>query len=47
MKYDKPQLTAVMPAIGVIQAVTTHKEPVSDEENSLYSMIVGSYEDWE
>jgi hypothetical protein len=46
MKYDKPELTALTPAISAIQLPNTKKENRTFEDY-LDLDIVAAYADWE
>ena len=48
MKYEKPELTALTPAISAIQQTTIGKQPNNDEDADLvHTLPVSSYEDCE
>jgi len=46
MKYDKPELTALTPAISAIQDHFTQKENATFEDYANLD-IVSAYADWE
>ncbi len=46
MKYETPELTALMPAISAIQSVTVNKQSGSNEDGT-HTIPSGCYEDSE
>jgi hypothetical protein len=50
MKYETPQLTALMPAINAVQSTSppSKAEPGQiDSQTGVYNDAVPSYTDWE
>lgn len=47
MKYEKPELTALTPAINAIQTGNIHKVGTSREDSDRVHDFVLSYEEWE
>ena len=47
MKYDRPELTALTPAINAIQGTSINKETPSTEDSDLMHSVHPSYEEWE
>jgi hypothetical protein len=45
MKYEKPELTALAPAVNAIQNGSKHNP--GEEEGALEREIVAAYQDWE
>lgn len=46
MKYEKPELTALTPAISAIQEPNTTKVNNSQEDSDLIHDFVQAYEEW-
>ncbi|MGA2335017.1 MAG: hypothetical protein ABSG08_06540 [Terriglobales bacterium] len=47
MKYETPELTALMPAINAIQTVKTTIGPVDNPVIETRDNGMAAYEDWE
>jgi hypothetical protein len=48
MKYEKPEVTALLPAIKAIQGRTGDKVPPADHDNPVDKPEgIGAYQDWE
>jgi hypothetical protein len=47
MKYETPELTALMPAINAIQAIKGFPVDPQDAPRELSEHAGGAYQDWE
>lgn len=48
MKYEKPEVTPLLPAINAIQGTVGHKRPPALADNPItLPEAVGAYQDWE
>ncbi len=45
MKYETPELTALMPAVNAIQSIKSSDPTPLDGSNQ--NEVAGAYEDWE